>query len=87
MKYDRGDGRDLELDGGSLANGMGKSDYGVRAHCDTGCVARTGLKSQDSRTSLGCIGLSFCRRMLHSERVGKRSYGACVALAGEEEEF
>jgi hypothetical protein len=33
--YDRSDGRNLELDGSSLANGVGKSESGVRAHCGT----------------------------------------------------
>jgi hypothetical protein len=31
--YDKSDRRNLELDGSSLANGVSKSESGVRAHC------------------------------------------------------
>jgi hypothetical protein len=33
--YDRSNGRNLELDSSSLANGVSKSELGVQAHCST----------------------------------------------------
>ena len=33
--YDRSDGRNLELDGSSLANGVSKSESGVQTRCST----------------------------------------------------